>query len=249
MSTLERVREKYGISGNCPLVLFVGTLMPRKGVTELVEALGRLVDEGAGATVQPEMDEGLVTAPQPQVGEEPVTAPQPQVHGGPVVSSQSTVDGAIPTPQVILAGASELDGEYVSKIKTLLSDASLEEEVQMPGFVPTEDLPALYTLADVFVMPSLEEGFGMCVVEAMAAGTPVVASRTGAMPRIVEDGRNGRLVDVGDVDGLAVALGELLSSSQLRDRTGEQAQYRAGDFPWIGIAEQFVLLYTEVGRD
>jgi glycosyltransferase involved in cell wall biosynthesis len=89
----------------------------------------------------------------------------------------------------------------------------------------------------------------MCVVEAMAAGTPVVASRAGAMPQIVEDDRNGRLVDVGDVDQLAGALGELLSSPDARDRMGEQARYRARDFSWTGVAEQFVEVYTEVCRE
>jgi glycosyltransferase involved in cell wall biosynthesis len=165
-----------------------------------------------------------------------VGAPKPQV------------DSEAAIPQVILAGESTLDGEYVSRIETLLADASLDDDVQLPGFVPAEDLPALYALADVFVMPSLEEGFGMCVVEAMAAGTPVVASRAGAMAQVVEDGRNGRLVDVGDVDGLAHALGDLLSSPDARERMGEQAQYRARDFSWPGIAEQFVEVYREVSE-
>ncbi|MEF8843702.1 MAG: glycosyltransferase family 4 protein [Haloarculaceae archaeon] len=191
----ERVREAYGLDDR-PLVLYVGTVMPRKGVTELVRALALVAERED-----------------------------------------------VPTPRAILAGEKTLDEAYTARVEELIAEGGLEGHVELTGFVDAADLPALYSLADVFVVSSLEEGFGMTAVEAMAAGTAVVGTRVGGIPTLVEDGEQGRVVEPGDVEGLAAALGDVLADSAGRERMVERARARAAEFSWEAVGEQFEAVY------
>jgi glycosyltransferase involved in cell wall biosynthesis len=118
----------------------------------------------------------------------------------------------------------------------------------MPGFVPADDLPALYAVADAFVMPSLEEGFGMTVVEAMAAGTPVVGTRVGGIPALVDDGETGELVPSGDASALAAGIERLLDrlDASGAEPMARAARRRADDYAWDRIGAQFESVYEEV---
>jgi len=193
---VSEVETTYGLSEG-PAVLFVGTIMPRKGVDDLVRAIAEVVEEGYDDV------------------------------------------------RVVLAGEDDLDGEYVAEVESLVREAGLESTVTMPGFVPAEDLPALYAAADVFAMPSREEGFGMTVTEAMAAGTPVVGTRVGGIPQLVADGQEGALVDPNDPEALATALYRVLSSSD-RAVMGERAVERAESYSWRSVGEDFEGVYREV---
>jgi alpha-1,3-rhamnosyl/mannosyltransferase len=106
--------------------------------------------------------------------------------------------------------------------------------------VPERDLPALYAGAGGFVFPSLWEGFGLPVLEAMAAGVPVVASRRGALPEIA--GEAALLVEPG-VEPLADALGQLLGDPGLRCRLGEAGARRAQAFSWERTARETLAVY------
>lgn len=97
------------------------------------------------------------------------------------------------------------------------------------------DLPAFYRAADVFVLPSFSEGFGMPVLEAMACGTPVVTSRTSSLPEVAGDA--ALFVDPSDVSSIARALSELLQSRQLRDALVAKGRARARQFSWDRSAE------------
>jgi len=124
----------------------------------------------------------------------------------------------------------------------------LEKRVVFPGFVADEDLPALYSAADLFVYPSLYEGFGLPVLEAMACGTPVVAASDSALPEVV--GEAGLLADPLDVDALAEAMKRLLADADWRERMVEAARARAATFTWERAARQLLALYERVaGRD
>ena len=94
------------------------------------------------------------------------------------------------------------------------------------GFVPHDELERLYARAAVVVLPSYREGLPLCVIEAMAHGRPVVASRVGGIPELVEDGVTGFLVEPGDVEGLRSALERLLADSELRRRMGRAGRER-----------------------
>ena len=197
-TTLQQVRETYEI-GDRPVLLFVGTLMPRKGVTELVRALDEVVN-----------------------------------HRG------RDVD-------IVLAGEGDLDVSYTQRVETLIASAGLGTHITMPGFVSEEDLTALYQIADALLVPSLEEGFGMTAIEAMAAGTPVVGTRVGGLPDLIDPGRTGTLTDPGDVSGLADAIEDMLDMIvDSRTDIEEAAQSKAVEYAWPSIAERFAEVYREV---
>lgn len=114
--------------------------------------------------------------------------------------------------------------------------AELEAEIRRLGIGDRvlllgerRDVPRLLAGADLFVLSSTSEGMPVSVLEAMAAGLPVVGSGVGGMPELVVDGTTGLLVEPGDPDGLAVALGRLLAEPELRRRMGDAGRERAGE--------------------
>jgi glycosyltransferase involved in cell wall biosynthesis len=111
--------------------------------------------------------------------------------------------------------------------------------VRFAGRVEADDMPARYGNATIVVQPSLEEGFGLPVVEAMASGLPVVASRVGGIPEIVVDGVTGLLVPAGDPAALAVAIERLLADPELAQRMGAAGRERVVErYSWDVVAEQ-----------
>ena len=117
----------------------------------------------------------------------------------------------------------------------------LGEQVHFLGFTADEDLPALYTLADLFAFPSLYEGFGIPPLEAMACGTPVVTSDNSSLPEVV--GSAGLLVDANDVDGIADALARVLGNATLRVRLSDLGRAQAARFTWGTTAEKMLEAY------
>lgn len=99
-------------------------------------------------------------------------------------------------------------------------------EVWSLGLVSRDDLPRVFGVADVGVMPSLcEEGFGLAAIEMMACGLPIIASRAGGLPEVVEDGGTGVLVDLPNaVDGWTEAIAGLLGDQKARVRIGDRAR-------------------------
>src|SRR5262249_35570767 len=122
----------------------------------------------------------------------------------------------------------------------------LEQAVCFPGFIDDEDLPALYSGARLFVFPSLYEGFGLPVLEAMGCGVPVITSNTSALPEVAGDA--ALLVDPGDVEGMAAAMASILDSASLRERLRQQGFVRAQSFSWETTARKTLDLYRVLGR-
>lgn len=120
----------------------------------------------------------------------------------------------------------------------------LDEAVAFLGFVPEDDLPALISLAQVFVYPSLYEGFGLPVLEAMACGAPVIAANTSALPEVAQGA--ALLVDPSDVAALAGAMRRVLEDEGLRQELSERGQERAATFTWERAAAQMLTLYQKV---
>jgi glycosyltransferase involved in cell wall biosynthesis len=117
----------------------------------------------------------------------------------------------------------------------------LGDSVRFLGHVPQADLPALYSAADLFAFPSLYEGFGLPAVEAMACGTPVVASNVSAVPEVVGDA--ALQVSPLDVEELADAMERLLRDERLRDELRERGLKRAAGFSWEKAARQTAGVY------
>jgi glycosyltransferase involved in cell wall biosynthesis len=132
-------------------------------------------------------------------------------------------------------GASDRD-TYLGLLKAKLA-GDLANKVTFHGLLPRLELINHYYNADVFVFPSIwNEGFGAPPVEAMAAGTPVVATRSGGMVETVRDHETGFLVEKNDCRALAEAILKLLEDDSLRERMGKAARRRALEhFHWDGI--------------
>lgn len=119
--------------------------------------------------------------------------------------------------EIVLAGS----GPERAKLQSQAEDLGLADRVTFLGDVA--DVPRLLATAHVLAHPSRNEGLSNAILEAMAEGVPVVACPVGAAPEIIEDGRNGLLVPVGEPQAMAAALGRLLDDAELRTRLGRNA--------------------------
>jgi D-inositol-3-phosphate glycosyltransferase len=126
-------------------------------------------------------------------------------------------------------------------------ELGLDDLVMFVGSRAQEDLPNYYSAADACVMPSLYESFGMVALEAMACGTPVIASRVGGLTYTVRDGETGYLVPEKDPKALAEKLDLVLTDRPLRNRLGSRATQVAKEYGWEKVAEQIRRLYPELG--
>ena len=145
----------------------------------------------------------------------------------------------------------DLDVQLVSKLEPngptekLIAELGISDIVHSSSGISDMELADLMASAEVACIPSLYEGFSLPAVEAMASGTPIVASRAGALPEVVgDDGLCARLVRPGDVDDLTRVLGELLDSPLELRRLGANGRKRAVDvFSWESVAAQTVAVY------
>jgi glycosyltransferase involved in cell wall biosynthesis len=135
-----------------------------------------------------------------------------------------------------------------SRVEALIAALDLESRVVRPGVVPEEDLPGLFAGADAFLYPTLYEGFGLPVVEAMACGTPVLTSSTSALQEIA--GGYAYLVDPMDVTAIARGIADLATDAKRRAEFADLGKRRAADFSWDRAAEQTLRVYGEaLGTD
>ncbi|MFQ6014412.1 MAG: glycosyltransferase family 4 protein [Anaerolineae bacterium] len=144
-------------------------------------------------------------------------------------------------PKLVIAGGK---GWLYEPIFRKVDSLGLKRDVRFLGFVPDEDLPALYTLADLFAFPSHYEGFGLPALEAMACGTPVVASDRASLPEIIGDA--GLLVSPDDREGLATTMARAWGDGSLREEMREKGLEQARRFTWRGAAENLLQVYLEL---
>jgi glycosyltransferase involved in cell wall biosynthesis len=144
--------------------------------------------------------------------------------------------------RLVLAGARGWLSEDVFRT---LHDLALTDGVDFLGPVPPEELRPLYCGAEVLVLPSLYEGFGLPPLEAMACGTPVVVSSAGALPEVVGDA--GVVVNPEDPDELAEALGWVLGNPAFQAELARRGLRRAAEFSWERAARETLAIYERVG--
>jgi len=187
---LERVRRRYHL--NDRIILYVGTIEPRKNLPKLIDAF----------------------AAQRRAGRL--------------------------THQLVCVGPY---GWLSRGIEDQIARANVAHAINFTGYVPFEDLPALYTLAEFFVYPSMYEGFGLPVIEAMACGAPVITGGTGALAEIGGDAILP--LDRIDADVLGQALVALADSSDRRSALSAAGLERAAQFSWDRAARESVDIYRE----
>jgi glycosyltransferase involved in cell wall biosynthesis len=179
-------------------LLFVGRVSPEKGVHVLVKAFEAVVER---------MPECRLT-----------------VVGGEAVPPREFIVDVSDDPKVSDLGPF-FNGRYLADLRRGLT-SRVAERILFTGNVAHQELAEHYQRADVFVVPSLCESFPLVVLEAMAAGLPVVATRSGGIPECVEEGKTGILVERGDVPALAEAMLEVLANRDLRRAMGEAGRRR-----------------------
>lgn len=129
-------------------------------------------------------------------------------------------------------------------LMSVVSSLNLHRDVVFPGYVKGEDLPALYSMAAAFVLPSLYEGFGIPSLEAMACGTPVVASNTSGIPEAVGDA--AILVDPMDSEDIARGLYEVLSNPARREELVKRGHARTREYTWEDAGRRTLEVYKSL---
>jgi glycosyltransferase involved in cell wall biosynthesis len=186
------VKRQFGL-GNEPCVLFVGSLIPRKGLSFLIEAAKRVVKENAQT-------------------------------------------------KFLIVG----EGPQKNRLIVSLESANLLGNFKFLGNLKEHDLSAVYNCADVFVLPSIQEGQGIVLLEAQACGKPVVAFNLGGINEAVRNGETGLLVKRGSVEELADALLRLLADKPLREKMGANGRgFVTENFTWDICAKKMLKVYRE----
>jgi glycosyltransferase involved in cell wall biosynthesis len=149
--------------------------------------------------------------------------------------------GVVDDLKLVLAGGR---GWLVDGIFAHHAASPVRRDILFPGFVPDGLLPAVYSAARVLAFPSLYEGFGLPILEAMACGTPVVSSNASCLPEVAEGA--ALLVDPDDTDGLAAALDQALTDETLRAELIRRGCERASHYSWETAADRLLRVYTRV---
>lgn len=188
---LEVVRRRYRLAER--IILYVGTIEPRKNLLRLIEAYAHLRRRG-------ELPHQLVCV-------------------GPF-------------------------GWGYQEVRRRIEELQLGEAIRLTGYVPFADLAPLYNLSEIFVFPSLYEGFGLPVIEAMACGTPVITARNSSFREIADGAVEA--IDPLETDAIAEALLRLARDADWRQELGERGLARAREFSWVHAAQKTLNVYREV---
>ena len=141
------------------------------------------------------------------------------------------------------------DGEEKKELKELVSMLNLSDCVYFTGLIDNEKIPEYMSQADIFVLPSLSEGFPVASLEAMASGLPIVATNVGGLPDIIEDGVNGYLVEPRNPVQLAEKITLLLKDNDLRLNISKANREKAKKYDWSYVVGQLEDVYYSLCKD
>jgi len=148
-----------------------------------------------------------------------------------------------PDIQLVYVGKGDLEKE----VKAEVHRTGVTDKVKFLGW--RDDIPEIMQFLDIFVLPSLNEGMGRVLVEAMASGKPIVASNVGGIPDLVKHGHNGFLVGPGDVNGLSLAIKKLIEDEQLRLIMGAKGRAMARNYGVDEMIKKIDDLYTSLYQE
>jgi len=144
--------------------------------------------------------------------------------------------------KLVIAGP---DFNYGATLKKLTEETNVQDHVIFYGPINGKEKFEAFSAANIVAVPSLYEGFGMLLLEAMAAGKPLVATNTGAAPEIIQNGKNGILANLGNVEDLAGKIIKLLSDDQLMYLISQESRRTVEAFDWGKVSEQIHKLYID----
>ena len=137
----------------------------------------------------------------------------------------------------------------IDRMKNLAGKLGVMDCVEFVGWIPPEKIKTYYRKASVFVMPSLMEGFGLVFLEAMAQGLPVIGGNVGGTLELIKDGKNGFLVNPGDVSTLGVKIREFLTNLELRRRVIENGYSTVRKYPAQKMVDNTIDLYSNFSHE
>ena len=136
-------------------------------------------------------------------------------------------------------------GNYENILKKKCSELGLDDAVSFYGYCPREKLADLYNKADVFILPSLAESFGMVFVEAMACELPIIGGRTGGVPELIKN-ENGILIEPGNIEEIKEAIMKMWDSDTLRLKMGKDNRKKVLEhYSWKSVAGKYLKLYEK----
>ena len=163
-----------------------------------------------------------------------------------LVRAMKTIIKELPGARLIAIAKTGFRGvDEVGSFRSLSEELGVADRINFRESISQEELLQCYSESDLLAMPSRTEGWGLALMEAMACGRPVVASRVGGIPELVRDGLDGILVDAGDVDALARAIVRLLKNPELRTKMGAAGAKRVREFSWDSTARVVLDAYEE----
>lgn len=168
---------------------------------------------------------------------------QPRKNLARLVEAFGAIADTHPDVQLVIVGQSAWKASQVGEVVACFG---LAERVRFTGYAPRDDLPGLYSGATAFCYPSLYEGFGLPVLEAMACGAPTITSNVSSLPEVA--GAAAILVDPTSISELSNALQRLLSDEEARRQYAELGLARAGQFSWSRTAQLTRHVYDEILR-
>lgn len=168
-------------------------------------------------------------------------------------AARALVDRAeMPPFQVMIVGGrpsgerNDPEIRELHRLQRLVGELGLNDRIRWAGAIDQRELPRYYQAADVTVVPSTYESFGLVALESMACGTPVVASKVGGLLATVQNGENGFLIPSRNPDDYACRIAELLGPTKLQQQFGTVARERATHFGWRRVATQLLDLYQDL---
>jgi glycosyltransferase involved in cell wall biosynthesis len=159
-----------------------------------------------------------------------------------LVQAWSRLQKRLAEPLPLVLAGSHTGG--FRKVRGAVQKAGLSGQVLFPGFIPAEDLPAVYSAATLFVFPSLYEGFGLPPLEAMACGTPCVVSNSSSLPEVT--GSAAMLFNPTSLEGLEQGILRVLTDEALREELRREGLRQAALFSWDRAAQETLAVYRGV---
>ena len=151
--------------------------------------------------------------------------------------------------RVLVVGGNPSGDTEMERLKTIVEELGIRDSVTFTGPVPQDRLPAYYSAADIFVLPSHAESFGLAALEAMACGTPVVVSRVGGLKTFVDNAKTGYLVPWRCPEAYAQRLDMLLANPDLRRTMGRAAREKALSMGWSRVADRMLGYYDSLSTE
>jgi len=165
-----------------------------------------------------------------------------------LIDAIAAIKQTIPAIKLHIVGGIR-KASYYNDLLNQIVNLGLQDSIVFKNHLSNSELMQEYSEAALFVLPSKEESLGVVLLEAMATGTPIVASNIGGIPDIIEDGQNGYLVNYGDSQAMASSIIKLLSDDKLRGEMGAKGKEMAKNYVPHKIAMEHLSLYKRVLRE